>query len=449
MFGAAITASQSVPAQEPTLERPSAYLELGLGQSDNINRDDAEIRSDITRLGAGFNARHEGSRLRGALLGDLQYVKYGADLVADDDELLGSVDGQVALYAVPDRFWWDLRHGTGQVRTDPRAPISPENRERTSVSSIGPNIALPLSARNTFEASAYFSARRFETTSELDSDLTTVRVGISRDIDPVTRFAVRYEQSKNDFDELPEAYRFKTLVLEYRKQLASGEAAASAGRGRIEVAGDANETWVARLNWGRNLGSRSRLEVWGGRELTDAGQLFATGGVLGSTLDVSGLLAGPRGVDGRLQGVALSRSPQRRQSAGASFEIRSDFGRLNVSLVAFEDEFDNEPNFNNDSTSATIGGSRRLNPVWQIEGYVTRFAQDYTTLAIENEDQFARITVSRQLARNSSLGFTLERNRRVNAVDTVDAFNENAVFVALRHGFGQPAEASPIRFTSR
>src|SRR5690606_15392061 len=106
----------------------------------------------------------------------------------------------------------------------------------------------------------------------------------------------------------------------------------------------------------------------------------------------------PRGVDGRLQGVILSRSPLRRGSAGATFAVGSDFGRFTVSLAAFEDALEDEPNLDNESTSLTIGGFRRLNPVWQIEAYVTRFEQEYTDLALENEDQFFRVTVSRQLA---------------------------------------------------
>lgn len=448
IFSAAFIGPRSTLAQEPTLvaqestvvaqeptpdERPTAYVGLELGQSDNLNRDAAETRSDITRIAAGFDTRHEGNRLRGSLVGDLQFAKYGADL-PDDDELLGSVDGQVALHAVPNRFWWDVRYGSGQVRTDPRAPISPENRERTSVTSLGPSIALPLGDRNTFEASAYVSTRRFDGTSELNSDLTTARVGVSRLIDPVTRVAVRFEQSRNEFDVQPESYRFKTAMLEYRRELASGEAAVSAGRGRVEIGGDADATWVMRLNWSRALGSRSRLTLWGGRELTDAGQLFATGGFSGSAPDVSGLPSLPQGVDGRLQGVILSRSPLRRRSAGASFEMGSERGRFNVSLSAFEDEFENEPSLDNDSTSVTAGGSRRLNPMWQIEGYVTVLAQEYGEIAAESEDQFLRLTVSRRLARSSSLGFSLERNRRV---DAADAFDENAAFVTLRRDFGR------------
>lgn len=429
----ALSGIQSAIAQELVPDRPAARLELGFGQSDNLNRDAAELRSDVTRLGAAFDVRRNGDRLRGVLVGDLQLAKYGADL-PDDDELLGSVDGQVALHAVQDRFWWDIRHGSGQVRTDPRAPISPENRERTAVTTLGPNLVLPLGGRNSFEASAYLSERRFQNTSELDSELTTARVGVSRLINPVTRVGLHFEQSKNEFDVQPDVYRFKTLMLEYRKELASGEAAVSAGRGRIEIGGESDATLVTRLNWSRALGSRSTLEIYGGRELTDAGLLFASGGVMGGALDTSGLLSVPRTEDGRLQGVVLSRSPLRRRTAGASFEVGGEFGRFSVSLATAEDRFETDPNLDSDSTTLTLGGVRQLNPLWEIEAYVTRFDQDYMVIATENEDHFLRVTLSRQLARSTHLRLSLERNRRVSAVD---AFDENLALVSLRRDFGR------------
>src|SRR5690606_12511661 len=142
----------------------------------------------------------------------------------------------------PDRFRWDAESNFGQVRTDPSAPVGPENRERTTVFSTGPRLSWPFGGRNTLEVGADVAERRFETTETLDSRLTTARLGVARAIGPVTRVALTFERSENEFEIQEERYEFQILSLEYRKQLASGEAVASAGRGAVEIQGESEDT---------------------------------------------------------------------------------------------------------------------------------------------------------------------------------------------------------------
>jgi hypothetical protein len=238
-------------------------LEFGVGESDNLFRTATPLRSDITSLGSVFNLRRDQRLVRGSLVGDIRFLKYGADQIVDDSEVVGSVDGKLELHIVPERFHWDFNYDYGQARTDPRAPVGPGNRQHTTVTSTGPELALPFGTRNAFELGAHIAERHFETSTELDSRLTTVRFGVRRDLSPITRLTLSLEQSENKFDLQPDSYTFRILSVEYRKQLASGEALASLGRGDVETAGRSEPTTVARLNWRRALGTRSHIEVWG------------------------------------------------------------------------------------------------------------------------------------------------------------------------------------------
>ena len=126
---------------------PEGRIELGLGQTDNLNRDDGEKGADIGRLAVGFAGRADRRWLRAALAGDIEYRKYNADDPSGDydyDEVLGSVDGLLELHAVPDQVQWDARAGYGQVRIDAFSPTGPANRQRMAYFSTGPKIGLPL-----------------------------------------------------------------------------------------------------------------------------------------------------------------------------------------------------------------------------------------------------------------------------------------------------------------
>ena len=407
-------------------------MELGFGQTDNLNKDTVGLRSDMTILGLGFSARRDRALARGALAGDVDLLKYGAADVADDDEVLGSIDGILELHAVPDRFRWDFGGNFGQVRTDPRAPVGPDNRERTRVVSTGPALAWPFGRRSVLEVGAEVADRRFERTETLDSRLTSTRVGISRSVSPVTRVAITFEQSENEFDADLDTYEFEIVSLEYRKRLASGSALVRAGSGTVDIGGESEDTVVATLAWDRAVGARSRLFIWGGRELTDAGGLFVGGGAIGGDVALSSLADVVRTTDGRLRDVTLSSSPLRRQSAGARFEVRGEAATFRLSVAQSEDRFEFDETLDNDLTTVQVSGSRQFGPRWRGEVSATQWDQDFTVLGTANEDQSLGLVVARAVGRSSRLEVEIQRNRRVG---DLDPFDENVVIVSIGKDF--------------
>ena len=142
--------------------RPQGSIELGLGQTDNLNRNAEELESDIGRIAVRFAGRADRRWFQAALAADVEYRKYGAEELEDeDDEVLGSIDGLLELIAVPDRLQWDFRAGYGQVRIDAFGAISPSNRQQTSTFSTGPKVAIPLGARTFLQIGGLISEQTF------------------------------------------------------------------------------------------------------------------------------------------------------------------------------------------------------------------------------------------------------------------------------------------------
>src|SRR5690606_10615189 len=110
-------------------QEPRVGVRVGYAHSDNVGRASAgEVRSSVPVLGVTFNMGRDSQRLNGALVGDLEYRRYSnAEDLLDDDEVLGSVDGRLAVDLVPERVAWDFEQSAGQVRTDPFAGSTPQN----------------------------------------------------------------------------------------------------------------------------------------------------------------------------------------------------------------------------------------------------------------------------------------------------------------------------------
>lgn len=430
-----IVASLASAQEAPST--PEGYIELGLGRTDNLNRNADELQSDIGRLAVGFAGRTDRRRLRAAVVGDIEYRKYGAEeLLDDDDEVLGSIDGVLELHAVPDRVQWDFRVGYGQVRIDAFGPVGPSNRQSTTSFSTGPQIALPLGQRTLLQVGGMIGGQSFEVTRELDGRSTAVRLGLERQIDSVTQLTLALEGREIEYDLDAQIHDIATLSLEYRRELASGEAFASIGRGRVEINNeDAEPVTVGRLVWKRAVGARSRIEICAGREITDAGSAFAGAGVaIGCPGDLSGLASAARRTDNREQGGVSTTNPFVRAGGSLSFQVDSALGNFRATFSMAQDRFEEDTTYDNDSTILEVSGSRDFAHHWRAELTARLWVQDFIDLGEKNEDQFVRLSLSRLLARNMRLTLSFEQNRRVGGVRPFDA---NDYFLSIGRDFGR------------
>lgn len=425
-----------VSAQEGT-STPEGYIELGLGQTDNLNRDASELESGIGSLGIGFAGRMDRRWVRAALAADVDYRKYDAEeLQDDDDEVLGSIDGLLELHAVPDRLYWDFRAGYGQVRIDPLGALSPANRQTTKSFATGPRIVLPLGERTFLNVGGRIAEQRFEETQDLDGRSKNGSLGIERQVDSVTRISLAAEKHDIEYDLDGQEHEIETLVLKYKRELASGEALASVGRGRVAINGvDAEPVTVGQLVWKRAVGARSRIEICAGQEITDAGSAFTEAGVaVACPGDLSGLDNVARTTENREQGTIPTLNPLVRAGGSLSFEIERDLGRFRATVSLAQDRFENDATFDNDSTILELSGSREFAQHWRASLTARLWIQDYVDLDDKNEDQFFGVSLSRLLARNMRLTLTYERTRRVGGETPFDA---NDYYLTFGRDFGR------------
>jgi len=430
-----IVASLASAQEEPST--PEGYIEFGLGQTDNLARNADELRSDIGRLAVGFAGSTDQRRLRAAVSGDIEYRKYGAEeLLDDDDEVLGSVDGVLELHAVPDRVQWDFRVAYGQVRIDAFGAVGPSNRQSTTSFSTGPQIALPLGQRTLLQVGGMISDQSFEVTLDLDGRSTAVRLGLERQIDSVTQLTLALEGREIEYDLDSQIHDIATLWLEYRRELASGEAFASIGRGRVEINDEDSEpVTVGQLVWKRAVGARSRIEICAGREITDAGRAFAgAGGAIGCPGDLSGLEDAARTNDNREQGTVSTTNPFVRAGGSLSFQVDSALGNFRATFSMTQDRFAEDSTYDNDAIILEVSGLRDFAHHWRAELTARLWVQDYIDLGDKNEDQIVRLALSRLLARNLRLTLSFNQYRRVSGVGPFDA---NEYFLSIGRDFGR------------
>ncbi len=416
---------------------PEGKIEIGLGQTDNLNRDATELQSDIGRLAVGFAGRTDRRWLRAAVAGDIEYRKYGADeLSGDDHEVLGSVDGVLELHAVPDRVQWDFRAGYGQVRIDSFGAIGPSNRQNTTSFSTGPQFTLPLGQRTLLQVGGTVSDQSFEVTKDLDGRSTAARLGLERRIDPITQLTLAVEAREIEYDLDSQTHDIASVSLEYQRELASGEAFASIGRGQVEVNGqEADPVTVGRILWKRAVGARSRVEICAGREITDAGSAFADAGVaVGCPGDLGGLASVARTTDNREQGIVPTTNPLVRDGGSMSFHVDSALGAFRATVSLVQDRFEVDATYDSDSTIFEVSGSRDFARHWRAELAAQLWIQDFVDRGDKNEDQTVSFSLSRLLARNMRLTLSFNQIRRTGGVNPFDA---NEYFLSFGRDFGR------------
>jgi hypothetical protein len=404
-------------AQEETANapaRPDVEFRFGIGQTDDLFRDDTDVRSDIHVFGVALNASTDTRRLDGHILSDLEYRKY-AELTVDDHEVVGLLDGALDVGIVPQRFDWSFGGNYGQTRSDPVSPEALGNRQRTSVFSTGPRVTVPVGERNQLELSGRVADRHFEDTAELDSRFTLGRLALSHQIDSAANLDVAFDSSRNEFDNGREPYRYDVLTVAYRRELGSGKMNLSLGKGRSKVAGTEDSTSVGSIEWSRGIGARSRLSLWTKRDLTDAGELFRGGDSIrgGEQSDSAGGLTSATSVAGdRLISLVVAPVPLTRLSAGVAVKLVGRRTTLDVSAAYAKDAFKTDETYDNEGRLSQIIVSHVLNRRWSGSLFLWEFSQDYRSLNVHNVDDLARLDFSRSIARQLRVIVSVQRNSR-------------------------------------
>lgn len=411
--------------------RPQLGLRAGYGHTDNVLRDETEQSSGIAMVGLRFAAGKSSTRFDGRAAADVEHRSYRES--SADDELIGSIDGTMDIGIVPERFAWGFEQSFGQMRVDPFAPVGPGNRERVVVFGTGPRLQFPVGARNDIEIGADIRERRYSGARFLDSRLTSGRFALVHALDSVTDIALEFQYTENEYEALDNPYEFRILSATYNRAFSSGGVEFRLGRGEVEIGANTTSTSVARFQWRRGIGARSSLNVWAGRELTDAGELFRIGGFRGARNDtLSGLGSIVDINDDRLRGIVLSGDPLRQKNAGAAIDLIGVRTTVRLSVALSEDDFETDDLFDNDLRILKATLSHDFNPRWSGRLGLSLVRQDFFELDRDNEDFYGDLVVTREMAEHVRLSLAFERNRRE---DGIHAFGERTYLAAIEYQF--------------
>lgn len=417
-----------------TTERSRALgLSAGVGQSDNLERDPLNpLRSDIRFVGFDFDLANDSRRFQGTVRADMEVRSYSE--VADDDddrEVIGSLDGALSVQIVPQRFSLEFAANSGQTRTNPLEAASPNNRERISILSFGPEFDIPLGGRTTLEVGLIGDKRNYEDTASLDGTAARVNVGLFRTTSPVSRIGLEYVGNEIDFKDASErGYRLRSVYFAYDKRFASGGFEVRLGRGELDAGGEPETQPVGRVRWDRDVGTRSRLAAWVSNEVTDSG-LELQGGSRPSDLfgDRDDLMLEDIN-DYRLRRVALSADPMERAEVGIEFGVDGNRNTFSIAVNASRDSFDTT-NDENKRGSVGVAYTRDLTRRWTAALVATVGRERLAAAATQEfRDETAQLSVSRLFGEGAALQLGTQRNRRIGDVESTD---ENVYVVSLRY----------------
>jgi hypothetical protein len=431
-FGS-VAAQEAPPSQGIQQNRFAA--EIGYGQSDNLLRVIGDgLRSDFRYLGIDAGLLRDQARLRGTLTAEVQLRKYDVTIRDEDDEVIGSVDGTLAVDVVPQRFTWNTEAHLGQGRTDPFLIQGPTNRQQIAVYATGPRLALPLGPQTQLQMGATIAERSFEDSPTLDSVNHGVNLALYRAVGPTGQFGLEFSNQDIEFDVTDDGYEFDRVFIAYLKQLASGSVNLRVGDGVVDIGEESRSTSAMLFDWRREIGTRSRFTMLAARQITEAGELFSVG-ILGNAsgiFDLSNRLATFDTNDARLQDIVLTVDPFQRSSISVGFDLLSTTRILSFAFQASEDRFETDDTFDSDALSFAVRLRQRLNTRWSLELDGNLVRREFLTRDQEDDDVIGRFDVIRDFRGRARLNLRIEHNSRDNFQNP---FDENVFVASLIYDF--------------
>lgn len=281
---------------------PVGYsIGVGAGYSDNIARTSTDEQSENMgtaelQLGISQNTR----RLLADLAANLAYFEYFDNTY--DSEVVGNLRGTATVRIVPERFNWLFEDNFGQVRSDPFAAVTPDNRENVNYFSTGPELFFRLASQTRLELSGQYSKVTYED-SELDSNRYGGQVSVLRTLSSASTVSLNLQQERIEYDVDVSGvdYDRQSAYLGYAIEGSRTRANVDLGYTRLKQQSNNDEDGLLlRLEASRRVSASSTLSARAGREFSDSGNAFRS---------EQGLSGGIEVVDLGTQGATQTLNP--------------------------------------------------------------------------------------------------------------------------------------------
>jgi hypothetical protein len=408
-------ASAARAANEP--ERTLAAW-FGHVESDNLARTVTPEDGSFDSIGLLLGLDHVSTRLAASIDADLEYRSYSLDSL--DDETIGTLNGAAEVDIVEDRLSWSFTDAYGQGITDPFAGIGPGNREKVNVIGTGPRLSLPIGGRTTLEMGGTYSERRFDESTQVDSDSLLYELGFYRELSLTARVGLVVSSNDVEYvDVIAPKYRIDRFGLRYEKELATGRVLADLGKNEISSGGFDSDEPSYNFVWTRSLTARSELSLRAAREITDAGAALGTSLVPG--------LEGSSFTD-----VVVTPNPFEQRRFGASYRLTMSRTVVSAELGSWKDEYIGNALYDSDSTTIHLAFVRTVSPRLSFGVGYDQIDRDFSDAAgaqPDGKDDWTGAWLSRAFGRRFSLGVAISSYDR----SGLDSYDEQRY--ELRFGY--------------
>ena len=399
-------------------------LDLGVEHTDNAGRSNVDPQSEsIGTAGLGLDIDTKRPRLSAEVGANLEYRRYLDDTF--DPEVVGGVDANLGFALIPERIVWILEDNYGQISNNRLVADSPDNRQDFNYLSTGPDITLPLGARNYIQASGRWSDSYYEEAGQ-DSQGLTASLALGHKLSEMTNLSLNGSWSQIEYDnetfednEIREAFlRFDATGV--RTTLVVDAGYTEAERGDQEP----SDGWLGRLTFSRQLSARTVLDLSAGSEFSDAGQSFR--------LDQEALGIQPGNVD-----VIPVADVFRNNYVYLGLTADLDRTTLTVNVHANQERYEEQDTFDRDIVGAAFSIERQLTPRFTL-GFEADYSKDEFVVGPEVgfDEWFAGLSVDWQLTNAWSLratGFYYE-----GAGDGIERdYDETRGFIGVRYSLGR------------
>lgn len=391
-------------------------VRAGAGYSDNIARvPDNEVDETLGTLGVILNAQADG-RLSYSAIADVAYVDYLDDTF--DSETVGVLDGALSYGFVPERFTWTFEDTYGQAQQNLFNADTPANRERVNYFSTGPDISLPIGARNFLDIGGRYSDVQYQD-SALDNTRVGAVAGLRRQLTQDSLLSLTVREDRIEYDDAGAEYDVQSAYLRYAVDTSRTQLIVDAGVNELDRGDETDNGTLLRLDFVRRLSSATRLQLTAGQRYSDASDVF-------------------RALQ-RRSSVEPRTAPT--ETTSDAFEYRYatlgwDFGKNRTDLrlaVGFNQErYLEQTNRDREYIDYSLRLGRRVSPTTRIAIAARLHDNEFDNIDFDSQDLRLALMVSQLLGVRTWLDLSIDRLER----DSSDAQNEseeNRVLLTLSY----------------
>jgi hypothetical protein len=289
---------------------------------------------------------------------------------------------------VQDRFFWNFEGRLDQAQSDPFAARGPTNRETVVDLTTGPRLDIPF-GRTSLAVGANRRARRYEESTQNDSDSDDLQISLSRQVRPATAFALVADASETNFIgvEAP-TYRINQLFVRIDRTARRSTLSADLGTNEIDSNTQSRRDPLFNVAWTRSLGARSVVGITATEAFRDTGDV----GIGGSEI--------------------VTPSPFEQRSVALDYTLEGQRTIVGVGLSTGDEDYAGGTTIDNAYRSADLTIDYRVTPRLGLGFLYQWYGRDYEDASAPStaqEDRTAGVWLNRALGRRFSIAFDLSR----------------------------------------